>query len=64
MCMDFSPTVVLATGASSGIGEATAERFASFGATAAGNSRSSVEEGRAVAGGIVESYHHADIGDE
>ena len=61
---EFAGKVVLVTGASSGIGERTAERFAALGATVAVNSRSSEEAGRAVADRIGGTYHRADIADE
>src|SRR5262245_12780353 len=64
----FSDRVVLVTGSSSGIGEATAKLFATEGAAVVVNSSSSVEAGEAVAAAIVEaggaaSYVQADIAD-
>lgn len=61
----FDGRVVLVTGSSSGIGEATARRFAALGATVVVNSSSSVEAGQAVAASLPSaSYVRADIGDE
>jgi ketoreductase RED2 len=64
----FAGKVVVVTGSSSGIGEATARQFAAEGAVVVVNSSSSVEAGRAVAdqigaeGGRA-SYVQADISD-
>ncbi len=62
----FEGKVVVVTGSSSGIGEATARRFAAEGATVVVNSATSVDAGRAVAGQIGEAggratYVQADI---
>ena len=62
--MDFSGRTVLVTGASSGIGERCAERFAALGATVVVNSARSVEAGEAVAGRIGGLYLQADVSDE
>jgi ketoreductase RED2 len=60
----FAGKVVLVTGSSSGIGEATARRFAAEGATVVVNSSSSVEAGEAVAASLPSaSYVQADISD-
>ena len=56
--------VVLVTGSSSGIGEATARRFAAEGATVVVNSARSVTAGRAVADSLPGAvYLQADVGD-
>ncbi|MEZ5142612.1 MAG: SDR family oxidoreductase [Acidimicrobiales bacterium] len=60
----FEGKVVLVTGSSSGIGEATARRFAAEGATVVVNSSSSVATGEAVAASLPSSsYVQADISD-
>ena len=64
----FESKVVLVTGSSSGIGEATARRFAAEGAAVVVNSSTSVDAGRAVADdlvsqGAVASYVQADVSD-
>jgi ketoreductase RED2 len=57
--------VVLITGSSSGIGEVTARRFASLGASVVINSARSVEAGQAVADSLPSGiYVQADVGDE
>ncbi len=61
----FAGQVVLITGSSSGIGAATARRFAALGATVVINSVSSVTAGEALAGALPgASYVRADISDE
>jgi ketoreductase RED2 len=61
----FDGQVVLVTGSSSGIGAATARRFASAGATVVINSSTSVEAGRAVAAELAgATYVQADVSDE
>jgi ketoreductase RED2 len=62
--MDFSGHTVLVTGASSGIGAATARAFAAAGAHVAVNSSRSVEAGTALADEIGGTYHRADVADE
>lgn len=63
--MDFDDKVVLVTGSSSGIGEATAHAFADAGATVVVNSRSSVRDGERVAAALPRSsYVQADVSDE
>jgi len=58
----FAGQVVLVTGSSSGIGAATAHRFAAAGATVVVNSVTSVEAGRAVADELGDaSYIQADV---
>jgi len=58
----FDGRVVLVTGSSSGIGEATARRFAAAGATVVVNSATSVDAGEAVAASLPSaSYVRADI---
>jgi len=58
----FGGRTVLVTGSSSGIGAATAHRFAALGATVVINSATSVEAGRAVAAGLPDaSYIQADV---
>lgn len=60
----FTSKVVLVTGSSSGIGAATARRFADEGATVVVNSSSSVEAGEALAAELPSaSYVQADIAD-
>ena len=62
--MDVDGKVALVTGSSSGIGEAIARRLGNDGARVVINSRSSVEEGQAVAGSLPEAiYVQADVGD-
>lgn len=67
--MEFSGSVVLVTGSSSGIGERVAERFAELGATVVINSSSSVQAGQAIAArlteqhGVTATYLQADISD-
>ena len=57
--------VVLVTGSSSGIGAATARRFAAAGATVVVNSARSVEAGEALAAELPgASYVRADVADE
>jgi ketoreductase RED2 len=61
---DFAGQVVLVTGSSSGIGAATAHRFATAGATVVVNSARSVEAGQAVAADLPgASYVQADVAD-
>jgi ketoreductase RED2 len=61
----FRDQVVLVTGSSSGIGAATAHRFAALGATLVINSSTSVEPGEALARELPgASYIQADIADE
>ena len=61
----FSGQVVLVTGSSSGIGAATARRFAASGATVVVNSVTSVDAGRALAAELPDaSYVQADVADE
>jgi ketoreductase RED2 len=58
----FAGQVVLVTGSSSGIGAATAHRFAAAGATVVVNSVTSVDAGRAVAAELPDaSYLQGDI---
>jgi ketoreductase RED2 len=61
----FTDKVVLVTGSSSGIGEATARHFADEGATVVVNSSTSVDQGRAVAASLPSaSYEQADVSSE
>jgi ketoreductase RED2 len=61
---DFAGQTVLITGSSSGIGAATARRFAGLGATVVINSSSSVDAGRALAAELPDaSYLQADVSD-
>ena len=61
----FGGQVVLITGSSSGIGAATAHRFAAAGATVVVNSATSVDAGRAVAAELPDAtYVQADVSDE
>jgi ketoreductase RED2 len=60
----YDGRVVLVTGSSSGIGEATARRFADDGASVVVNSSTSVEAGEAVAADLPDAaYVRADISD-
>lgn len=60
----FEDKVVVVTGSSSGIGEATARFFAAEGATVVVNSASSIEAGQRVAGSLPSaSYVQADVSD-
>jgi ketoreductase RED2 len=61
----FGGQVVLITGSSSGIGAATAHRFASLGATVVINSTTSVTAGETLAAALPDaSYVRADVSDE
>ena len=61
----FGGHTVLITGSSSGIGAATARRFANLGATVVINSSTSVDAGRAVAVELPDaSYVQADVADQ
>jgi ketoreductase RED2 len=65
VAVDFDGKVVLVTGSSSGIGEATAHAFSAAGATVVVNSKSSVADGERVAAALpIGSYVQADVGDE
>lgn len=60
----YDGKVVLVTGSSSGIGEASAHRFAEAGATVVVNSATSVDAGEAVAAALPgASYFQADVSD-
>jgi ketoreductase RED2 len=60
---DLTGTVVLVTGSSSGIGAATARRFALAGASVVVNSNSNATAGEAIAGELASSLHvQADVG--
>ncbi len=59
--MDFSERVVLVTGASSGIGERVAERFAELGARVVVNSSTSVATGEEVAARVGGIYCRANV---
>jgi ketoreductase RED2 len=62
--MDLSGKAVVVTGSSSGIGEATARRFADLGAGIVVNSATSVEAGERVAGSLPDAvYVQGDVGD-
>ncbi len=62
---DFENQTVLVTGSSSGIGAATARRFAALGARVVVNSSTSVEAGRALADDLPGAcYVRADIADQ
>ncbi len=62
--MDLSGKAVIVTGSSSGIGEATARRFADLGAGIVVNSATSVEAGERVAGSLPDAvYVQGDVGD-
>jgi ketoreductase RED2 len=62
--MDLTGKAVIVTGASSGIGEATARRFAALGAGVVVNSSSSVEAGERVASELPDAvYVQGDVGD-
>ncbi|HUD69448.1 MAG TPA: SDR family oxidoreductase [Acidimicrobiales bacterium] len=62
---DFEGKVVLVTGSSSGIGEATARRFAAAGAHVVVNSRSNPEAGERIAAELNSAIHvQADIADD
>jgi ketoreductase RED2 len=54
---DWTGKVVLVTGSSSGIGEATARRFASMGAEVVVNSARSVEAGERIASELTRSWY-------
>ena len=56
--------MALVTGSASGIGAATARRFAADGMTVAVHSRSSREAGMALADELGGSYHQADLADD
>ncbi|WUJ73789.1 SDR family oxidoreductase [Kribbella soli] len=56
--------VALVTGSASGIGAATVRRLAADGMTVAVHSRSSYEEGKALAAELGGSYHQADLADD
>jgi len=63
--IDWRGKVVLVTGSSSGIGEATARSFGELGATVVVNSARSVAAGEAVAASIDSaSYIQAEVGEE
>ena len=62
--MDLSGRAVIVTGSSSGIGEATARRFAALGAGIVVNSATSVEAGERVADELPDAvYVQGDVGD-
>ena len=62
--MDLTGRAVIVTGASSGIGEATARRFAALGAGVVVNSSTSVEAGERVASELPDAiYVQGDVGD-
>ena len=63
---EFDGRVAIVTGSSSGIGEATARRLSSLGATVVVNSASSIEAGEAVSSSLPgeSTYIRADISDQ